>query len=311
MKKNRSPFLTPFHIAGVGSIGGLIAGQFCKHAVPTALILKNKKQLLDYQKSQLTLIHPKERFTCSPPAYEIPQIPGKIKYLIICVKAYDVMRVLDSLKNNLTEESLVILIHNGLGIHENIKESYPHLKIILGISTLSAYLEYPFTINCFMDGKIHLGVLNGEFTKNEINSVRSIFRKARIHFLWRENIAKEAWKKFAINCSVNILTVLFSCKNGELLKHKTLLKELSTEISLILKACEVKISAEILFKEIVRLLVFSSDSYSSMYQDVKNAKNTELEYLNIHLVKLAKQKNIRADLNIKLIEQFNRSKLNS
>jgi len=65
---------TPFNVPGIGEIGGLIAGQFCKYKLPVVLLLKNKRQLMNYKDSELTLIYPHETFTCSPPAININNV---------------------------------------------------------------------------------------------------------------------------------------------------------------------------------------------------------------------------------------------
>jgi len=296
---------TLFTIVGIGAIGGLISGQFFRNNCPITLLLKNDIQLNDYKRSGLTLIHPQEKFTCYPNAININNVQDRIKHLIVCVKAHEIMNVLNILKQNLTEQSLIILIHNGLGILDEIKKTFPHLRIIIGISNLAAYYESPFIVRCFMKDKLYLGTSQGSFTENEIKEIKNTFKRAKIHFSWTNNIKFAAWKKFSINCTINILSALYYCKYGELLKHKIMLENLTREIASVLRAYGIKLSPKNLFKAVVSLLIINSESYSSMLQDVKRGRQTELPYLNLYLIKLAKQKNISVPLNLKLIKEFN------
>ena len=112
------------------------------------------------------------------------------------------------------------------------------------------------------------------------------------------------WEKFSLNCSVNILTALLNCKNGDLLTHVELLKKMTHEVAEVISAYDVAISANNLFIKVTNLLHRVADNYSSMYKDVQNNRPTELHYLNEHLIKLAHQKNIPTPFNLQLLNQF-------
>ena len=291
-----------FNIAGIGAIGGVIAGQFSRHNCPITLLLKNEDQLIEYRNSGLTVISPEESFNYSPNAININDVKGKITFLMICVKAYDIINTLEKLKNNLDKNSVIVLIYNGMGTLDEIKQIYPDLRILSCVSYIGAYSDPQFTVKCYIGGKLYLGPSIGTFTHDEIQFIRKMFKSAKISFSWKKDMSFDIWKKFSVNCSINILAVLFNCKYGELLNHLDLLQKLTQEFSLVLKAYNVPISEKVLLKKVLKFLNLISESYSSTLQDVRRSKNTELPYFNGYLVKLAQEKNIPVDLNLKLLK---------
>jgi len=293
------------YIAGIGAIGCLLACRLTQENCAINLILKNEEQLTSYQQSGLNINYENQNYNCHPKANIIDNLGDTpIKYLISCVKAYDILSLLMSLKSNLNEDSIIILLNNGLGVLDEIKNKLPKLRIVSGICTIGAYLEKPFSVNAFLNGKIDLGSINDKFYQSELEFFYKSFKKAKLTIQWEEHIKDIIWEKFALNCSINILTVILSCKNGNLLAYEDLLKDLTEEIAVVISAYGINMEASTLLAKVISLLKNVSENYSSMYCDVKFNKPTEISHLNEYLIKLAKEKNIPTKLNSKLLTQF-------
>jgi 2-dehydropantoate 2-reductase len=295
-----------WHIAGVGAIGTLIATSFCRGNQPVQLILKDESQLAEYQQSQLNLHSDSFNFSCHPPAHCVSTQSYPINYLICCTKAYHVAPLLNNLKDYLTAKSIIILIHNGVGVLDEVRSQLPHLRIISGITTLGGYLEQAYTVRAFLKGSLSLGATSGRFSMEEIRTIKTDFAKSELACEWTEDIQSLIWDKFAINCSINLLTAVFGCKNGELMQHTNLLKQLTQEITLVLNAYEVSINANSLFEKVCTVIQNTADNYSSTYQDIKNNRLTEMHYLNEQLILLAQQKDREVPVARELLSTFYR-----
>lgn len=294
-----------WHFAGVGALGGLLASHFHQEGLKVRLILRNEKQLAEYHNSFLRITSNGLTKISCPEATNIGHLPEtSIHYLICCVKAYDVLGLLKSIQTHINEKSTVILIHNGLGILEEIQSTQPHLRIIAGLSTIGAYQNAPFSVHSDLNGVIYFGTALGTFAENEIKDITSAFAKAKIPFCFEKDIFPKLWEKFALNCSINLLTALHSCKNGDLLSQEALLKKMTDEITRVLSAYNVSLTSEDLLLKVMHLLQATKNNYSSMYQDVKYHRRTELAYLNEHLITLGIQKNIAIPLQINLVDEF-------
>lgn len=298
---------TTIHIAGIGALGSVLAASFCRSDYPIHLLLK-KHQLIVYNESYLTMINGEEKYTCHPPAMDIEHVNEPIDFLICCVKSYDITNVLMQLENRLHQHSIIILIHNGLGIVDEIKMQLPQLRIISGVCTIGAYLEKPFMVHAFLEGKVHLGCILGQFKAQEIEVISTAFQQANLPYQWEDDIEPLIWEKFALNCSINILTALFNCKNGDLLLHGELLEKMTYEIAQVISAYGMSMSGKDLYIKVIQLLKRVGNNYSSTYKDVQHKRRTEIPYLNGYLIKLAQQQQIPTPVNIELWNQFSTRK---
>lgn len=294
-----------WHIVGVGAVGTIIAANFCRGQQLVQLIVKNEQQLEEYQKTGLSINMADYHFTCHPPALYIDAKLSSIPFLICCTKVYDVVAALQNLEPYLKAESIIILIHNGMGVLEEIKTKWPHLRIISGVTSIGGYLEKPYNAKAFLNGSISIGATQGHFSVAEIKTVLTAFKKSFFECHWTDSIEFLIWKKFAINCCINILTVVLSCKNGTLLQHRELLERVAQEVALVVHAYNIPFSLGELLQMLYEVVHATADNYSSMYKDVQHHRRTEIDYINGRLIQLAKQKNIETPVNDDLLKQFN------
>jgi 2-dehydropantoate 2-reductase len=292
------------HIAGIGAVGGLIAGYLAHAGIATRLIFKNNLALDVYEQTGLEIISKHERFCVKPPAGVLHLMQEAINWLFVSVKAFDVTSLLLALQKHFTKNTIIILLHNGLGVLEEIDRVLPNLRIISGVSTLGVHKLQTFKIQAFLDGNMYFGVARGQLSAAEIADFCLILENSKLPYAWDDNIFFRLWEKFAINCSINLLTVLFNCKNIELLQQQELLTALTQEITNVLKAHKVNINYIDLLQTVKKVIVDTGGNFSSMQQDVQNRRPTELKYLNEYLVALGEQNNIPTPINNDLLEQY-------
>jgi 2-dehydropantoate 2-reductase len=294
-----------WHIAGIGALGSVLATSFFQAGHTVRLLLKNKRQLITYQNTQLTMSSSNHTFSCHPEAITIQQLSQEpIHYLMCCVKAHDITPLLWGLKHRLNQQSVILIIHNGIGVLDEIKKRRPDLRIISGCSTIGAYLEKPFTVTAFLEGTLSLGSSIGLFSPMEITTIDNAFKMTNLSYQWEENIQKKTWEKFAINCSINLLTALLNCKNGELLQHDLLLTNMTNEVSQVLQAYNVNLLNNQLKSKVIETIKYTANNYSSTYKDIQLNRRTEMEYLNGQLVQLAQKKQIPTPIISELLAQF-------
>lgn len=292
----------PWYIAGIGAIGTLLA-TLLSQTSELILLLKNKQSLASYEASPLSIRRGNYTLTAHPQALPIDALETtKIQRLICTAKARDVLPILKQLVDYLDNSSTIILIHNGVGVLEEIKNQLPELRIISCITNMGAYLEAPFTVGDYFEGILHLGSTIGEAVALDLKAIDNLFMSSQLSYQWEESIQPLIWEKFALNCSINALTALFACKNGELRAHVNLLEQLTREIENVLKAHDVTVDH--LFEKTLKLTSATANNYSSMHQDIHGHKSTELHYLNEHLRHLALAKNIPTPVNDQLLSEL-------
>lgn len=297
---------TEWTFAGVGAMGSLLASRFCQAGLDVQLLLKNQDQLNTYEDASLTLtLDNNNAYSHHPKALLIEHLqPQSIDHLLCCVKAFDATRLLHQLKDHLHEKSIIVMLHNGMGVLDEIQSQLSELRIISSISTLGAYLEKPFSVKSSLQGQCVLGPSMGRFSDIERDMVCASFQKAKLPYQWDNHIQTRIWEKFALNCCINILTALFDCKNGDLLAHQTPLKQLAMEVSAVVCSYGIPLSPDDILQKALKILKSTAENYSSMYIDMHRGHPTEMDYLNGYLHHLAQQKNIEIPFNHALLQQF-------
>ena len=117
---------------------------------------------------------------------------------------------------------------------------------------------------------------------------------------WSADILTRLWRKLALNCAINPLTVLHHCKNGGLQEHRCEVATLCVELTDLLERCGQPAAAEDLQPEVERVIQATAANYSSMYQDVANRRRTEISYLLGYACKVAQ----RHELTVPHLEQL-------
>jgi 2-dehydropantoate 2-reductase len=120
-----------------------------------------------------------------------------------------------------------------------------------------------------------------------------------------ENTAEidlDMWRKAALNCIVNPLTALLDCPNGDLLSRieSPLVDGLISELEpLLYRATEKRLALapNELRNELRDLLTVTAGNSSSMREDWRHRRETEIEMLNLAAVRTARVHGLDCPLN--------------
>ncbi|KAL7285461.1 hypothetical protein ACG7TL_000558 [Trametes sanguinea] len=121
---------------------------------------------------------------------------GHIDSLIVTSKAYAVTTVLNALKRNLSRDSTVVLLHNGMGVYERIIEDlYPEPSnrpnFVFCVNTHGLYSKAPLHSVHSGVGRIQLGIVPDTFGRDYEASHKAAGRSFESH-LSLDNIASSS-----------------------------------------------------------------------------------------------------------------------
>ena len=285
-----------WHLLGAGAIGCLYAGHLRSSGCDISLIMRKGKQ-----PASLPIIteHGGIRSEQHVPVVT-PNSHAPISHLVITTKAYDVSEAVASIAHLLSEDSVVVLLVNGMGLAEQLAADWPHLNIFCGTTTEGAYCLAPQHIQHTGRGKTRIG-------KQGEKKPPPWFEKwsdAIDTCVWDSDIEAALWSKMAINCVINPLTALHNCANGELSQRSELITQVTTlcgEVSKITRAAGFTAIAAALPQLVAGVIAATANNRSSMLQDVENGRRTEIDYITGFLLRVADQHGIDAPHNRALL----------
>ena len=285
-----------WHLLGAGAIGCLYAGHLRSSGCDISLIMRKGKQ-----PASLPIIteHGGIRSEQHVPVVT-PNSHAPISHLVITTKAYDVSEAVASIAHLLSEDSVVVLLVNGMGLAEQLAADWPHLNIFCGTTTEGAYCLAPQHIQHTGRGKTRIG-------KQGEKKPPPWFEKwsdAIDTCVWDSDIEAALWSKMAINCIINPLTALHNCANGELSQRPELITQVTTlcgEVSKITRAAGFTAIAAALPQLVAGVIAATANNRSSMLKDVENGRRTEIDYITGFLLRVADQHGIDAPHNRALL----------
>lgn len=266
---------TTWHVLGAGSLGTLWAARLARAGLPVRLILRNRARLASYQAAQgLTLV---EQGVAQTHAVigETPDAAQPIHRLLVACKAYDAEDAIAQLQPRLAPGAELILLQNGLGSQDAVAARLPHARCIFASSTEGAFRESDWRVVFAGHGHTWLGDVRQPAPPLWLDDLHA----AGIPHTWSADILTRLWRKLALNCAINPLTVLYQCRNGDLQAHPCEVATLCAELAELLRCCGQPAAAEDLHREVERVIQATAANFSSMYQDVANARRTEISYL--------------------------------
>lgn len=256
-----------------------------------------------------------------------------IHHLIVSVKAPQTLKAIQAVAHRLTQDSSILFLQNGMGMVDEVnKRLFPDEKhrptYIVGVVSHGLYSKAPFSVVHAGEGTIALGVLprmpRGEPIRQEALNQLSLSARYLMRTMTRTavfvavgfsptEILQQQLDKLAINCIINPLTAILDCRNGALLYNfyfTRVIRLLLAEISVVIKSLpELKNVPNVnmrfdtlrLERLVTSIANTTAENYSSMVQDIRSGRLTEIDYINGYIVKRGEEMGIHCVMNYMLM----------
>lgn len=227
-----------------------------------------------------------------------------VQRLLVACKAYDARPAVMALAHRLGPDADVMLLQNGLGSQDEVAASLPGRRCIYASSTEGAYRPAAWHTEFAGHGHNWLGDPSHPVPPPWLADLN----RAGIPHQWTPDILGRLWRKLALNCAINPLTVLHDCRNGGLTEHVGEVANLCAELAELLQCCGQPDAATDLHSEVLRVIQATAHNYSSMHQDVSHGRRTEIGYLLGHACATANRHDLSLPhlqhLRIRLVERL-------
>jgi len=286
-------------IVGKGAIGGLIGFKCHQLGYEYQHLIK----ILQQQSCTVTDIHGVSH-SLTPETSAITK-PDQFDLLILPVKAYQVLPALEQLQSVIQPKHIIVLLHNGMGTIEQVRERLPNNPLIAATTSYGAFKSDANTLIETGLGQTHMGWLDNvdAALKQAIEPILSALLPPSN---WHLDINLALWKKLAINAVINPLTAIHNIKNGELAdsKYKASISNICDEVAKVMNALGYSVTSAELVENVQQVITATADNYSSMHQDLKFNRQTEIAFINGYVISKAAELNIEVPHNQRLVEQI-------
>jgi len=224
---------------------------------------------------------------------------------LLTVKSYDTKEMIKNYFHTFGNASPTVSLQNGLGNLETIAEILGRDKVIGGRVIFGAELVEParVKVTVYAD-KVVLGSLKGGVPLEEVKKIAELFDKSGIPTATTEEIEKFIWGKVLYNGALNALSCLLEVNYGKLLENtqaRTIMEDTIRELFEVIQkkgiVVEWKSAKEYISELCEHLIPTTYDHFSSMLQDKRNGKKTEIDALNGKVVAMAEEMEIDLPVN--------------
>lgn len=206
-----------------------------------------------------------------------------VDVVVLCVKSYDVATSLASCAPLLRDRTLVLFLQNGIG-HLGATSHLGAASAAFGTTTEGATLLGPGQVRHAGSGTTYLGFLGraSSETLTLLERTRTILAAGGLTVHHSAAVLDRIWAKLFVNVGINALTATLGCKNGELLTLpgiKARMARAVEEAKLVAAADGIAIEDDP-FQATQAVCQKTAENVSSMLQDVRKRRRTEIDAIN-------------------------------
>ena len=299
-----------FLLVGPGALGCLLSSVVSK-----GLSGSDQLTMLDYNSDRAKHLNQngivyhldEQRVSVPITAVSDPQLLAPVDVVLLCVKSYDVIKCLNFCKPILSKKTLLIFLQNGIS-HLELQDHLHEANAAFGTTTEGATLLGTGQVRHAGSGLTYLGFLEPPKAESAalLQKTHDVFSAGGLQVHLTDNILARLWAKLFVNAGINALTAILGCKNGELLTLPGIDRRMEAAVDEAMHIAREK-NIPIMDEphQTTRTVCRkTAQNVSSMLQDVRNTRRTEIDAINGAVVTLGKESGIDTPENSRLYNQI-------
>lgn len=284
-------------MVGAGSVGGFFGARLAKKHPDVSFLLR-PNTLAAVKQSGLTIRSADGTFTVKPQAAsDVRQLP-RPDLIVLGVKAYDLDEVLNQIEPTLTEKTVILTLQNGIDTEDRLLARIQRDCVVGGVAYIYSKIVEPGVIDHYKKGALAIGELMGHESERLL-AIRDLFTSAGIPCHLSKDIRRTKWEKMCWNCVFNPITVLIDDHVAKALDHPEMagvIRQIVGEVAAVSATLKVPLSSD-MAERVVKASQEIRDIHTSMYDDWKAGRPTEIDYLNGYIVEQGRRLGIPTPVN--------------
>lgn len=264
-------------VVGPGALGCLFAARLVQGGIKTHLIDYDPRRAERLAKSGVTVEANGETVTAQPSVST--RIPNGQDLVIVLTKSHSTAEL------KLPPDTPVLTLQNGLGNVEALCAIAGSSRVLAGSTAEAATLLGEGHTRHVASGITRLG----SWTSCPTTTARDALAAAGFELEITESPGQLLWEKLAISAAINPLTAILNVPNGQLLINKET-RQLMRD--LVVEAVKVAATEGYRFEQSLveiaeAVCEATSENISSMLQDIRAGKRTEIEAISGEVLRRA------------------------
>ena len=284
-------------MVGAGAVGGFFGARLAMHN-PNVSFLLRPNTLAAVKQHGLTIRSADGTFTVRPQvASDVRRLP-RPELIVLGVKAHDLDEVLNQIEPVLTEKTVILTLQNGIDTEDRLLARLQRDCVVGGVAYIYSKIAEPGIIEHYKKGAVAIGELMGNESERLL-AIRDLFTAAGIPCHLSKDIRRTKWEKMCWNCVFNPITVLIDDHVAKALDHPEMMgviRQIVGEVAAVSAAMKVPLPLD-MPERVVKATQEIRDIHTSMYDDWKAGRRTEIDYLNGFIVRKGRDLGIPTPVN--------------
>ena len=267
-----------YAIIGTGGIGGYYGAKLARSGQEVHFLLHSD---YDYVKE-----HGLRVDSCDGD-FELPQVNAyrstadipQVDVVLVCLKSTRNHLLRELLPPLLHEQTIVVLIQNGIGLEADVEQMFPHIQLVAGLAFICTAKTEPGRVNHQCYGSINFGNYSCR-DEERFQQMVTDFRNADVKAGVVE-YHEARWRKAVWNMPFNGMTVALDTQTDCLLKMpstRALIREQMMEVIGAARALGVTIDEQFV-DQMIQMTDEMTPYSPSMKLDYDFHRPMEIEYL--------------------------------
>lgn len=282
---------------GAGSVGGFFGARLAKHHSHVSFLLR-PNTLAAVKRNGLTIRSAEGTFSVRPQASSDARDLPRPDLIVLGVKAYDLDEVLNQIEPVLSATTVILTLQNGIDTEDRLHARLHRDCVVGGVAYIYSKIAEPGVIDHYKKGAVAIGELMGHESPRLL-AIRDLFVSAGIPCHLSKDIRRSKWEKMCWNCVFNPITVLIDDHVAKALDHPEMtgvIRHIVGEVAAVSAAMKVPLPPD-MPERVVKATQEIRDIHTSMYDDWKAGRRTEIDYLNGFIVKMGRELGIPTPVN--------------
>ena len=297
-------------IYGGGAVGLGIAGFLLQAGADTDIIArKNTSDVCKKERLGISGIFggytaEASEFGCFT---ELSECMRTYTHILICTKSFDSDSAAEDIFKNrkvLSDDGIIVLFQNGWGNAEKFREYFPEEKIYNARIITGFIRTRPNHVKVTVHAdSVHIGSLFG-CKSLPVKELSTCINKGGLPCITTDTIEKDLWAKMLYNCALNPLGAVLKVpygKLGETEQTREIMEQIIIEIYSVMDKAGYSTytgtAGEYIELFYNKLLPPTKEHESSMLQDLRAGKKTEIEGLCGAVINLAEKNDLEVPYN--------------